>query len=174
MLEPTFAAFPKDPAAKDAAGVPFGCVAQPLAPFTDAPGDGLAEDELEHADAVARCESCFGYISSHCQFLRHHWHCSLCGVLNATPTRYATARRNELPELADAAVELCLGEATAAQPPLCLVLVDASGGEDFLEVARAALHAAVAALCEAAPATLFGIIAFSDTVALHLLSSSVP
>ena len=63
-------------------------------------------------------------------------------------------------------MELRLGEATAAQPPLCLVLVDASGDDDFLEVARAALHAAVAALCEAAPATLFGIIAFSDTVAL--------
>ena len=72
-------------------------------------------------------------------------------------------------------MELRLGEATAAQPPLCLVLVDASGDEDFLEVARAALHAAVAALCEAAPATLFGIIAFSDTVApLHLPSSPVP
>ena len=25
MLEPTFAAFPQDPATKDAAGVPFGC-----------------------------------------------------------------------------------------------------------------------------------------------------
>ena len=36
------------------------------------------------------------------------------------------------------------------------------------------LHAAVVALCEAAPATLFGIIAFSDTVApLHLPSSPV-
>eukprot|EP00964_Phaeocystis_antarctica_P058581 scaffold34763_cov82-Phaeocystis_antarctica.AAC.12 len=171
MLEPTFAAFPQDPATKDAAGVPFGCVAQPLAPFTD---DVLAEDELEHADAVARCETCLGYISSHCQFLRHHWRCSLCGTLSSTPARYTTARRNKLPELADAAVELRLGEATAAQPPLCLVLVDDSGDDDFLEVARAALHAAVAALCESAPATLFGIIAFSDTVALHLLSSSVP
>ena len=172
MLEPTLAAFPRDPATKDAAGVPFGCVAQPLAPFTDYV---LAEDELEHADAVARCDSCFGYISSHCQFLRHHWRCSLCGALNPTPARYATARRDKLPELADAAVELRLGEATAAQPPVCLVLVDASGDEDFLEVARAALHAAVAALCEAAPATLFGIIGFSDTVApLHLPSSPVP
>ena len=107
MLEPTLAAFPRDPATKDAAGVPFGCVAQPLAPFTDYV---LAEDELEHADAVARCDSCFGYISSHCQFLRHHWRCSLCGALNPTPARYATARRDKLPELADAAVELRLGE----------------------------------------------------------------
>ena len=107
MLEPTLAAFPRDPATKDAAGVPFGCVAQPLAPFTDYV---LAEDELEHADAVARCDSCFGYISSHCQFLRHHWRCSLCGALNPTPARYATARRDKLPELAHAAVELRLGD----------------------------------------------------------------
>ena len=80
MLQPTFKAFPQDPASKDAAGVPFGCVAQPLAPFANE-GEVLAEDEVELADVVARCEGCYGYISSYCTFMRSHWRCSLCGVL---------------------------------------------------------------------------------------------
>ena len=75
MLQPTFKAFPQDPASKDAAGVPFGCVAQPLAPFANE-GEVLAEDEVELADVVARCEGCYGYISSYCTFMRSHWRCS--------------------------------------------------------------------------------------------------
>ena len=97
MLQPTFKAFPQDPASKDAAGVPFGCVAQPLAPFANE-GEVLAEDEVELADVVARCEGCYGYISSYCTFMRSHWRCSLCGVLNSMPARYANAQGIEGPK----------------------------------------------------------------------------
>ena len=145
MISPTLATFPLTPSAKDAAGVPFGVIVQPLAPLTDESGDELAEEDLEHVDAVARCESCLGYINPFCAFLRSHWRCALCGTLNHLTPRYAAADdRSSLPELAAAAVELTLGSDASPQPLVCIAMVDVSGGDDaFLETARAGLHAAV-------------------------------
>ena len=93
MLTPTLSAFPDSPSSKEAAGVPFGVIAQPLAPLTDDAGDAIAQNPfLEYADAVARCESCYGYINPYCAFVRqHHWRCSLCGTLNPVTPRYANA-----------------------------------------------------------------------------------
>ena len=176
MISPTLATFPLTPSAKDAAGVPFGVVVQPLAPLTDEAGEEPGEEDLEHVDEVARCESCLGYINPYCAFLRSHWRCALCGTLNQLTKRYAdSGDRTSLPELAEAAVELTLGNDASPQPPVCIAMVDVSGGDDaFLETAKAGLHAAVAALCESAPTTLFGIIEFSDLVGAHLLTSAVP
>ena len=176
MITPTLSVFPLTPSAKDATGVPFGVVVQPLAPLYDEAADEVAEEDLEHVDEVARCESCFAYINPFCAFLRSNWRCSLCGTLNPLTKRYAeSGDRSSLPELAEAAVELTLGNDASPQPPVCIAMVDVSGGDDaFLETARAGLHAAVAALCESAPTTLFGIIEFSDLIGAHLLTSAVP
>ena len=65
-------------AVKDASGLPWGCVVQPLSAQTRfAPGPP--------AEALARCAQCFGYIHWLVRFnTRQQWACTFCGHTNTT------------------------------------------------------------------------------------------
>ena len=90
-------------AVKDASGLPWGCVLQPLSGQTRFAKAAAAE-------SVARCSQCFGYVHWLVRFnARQQWTCSFCEHTNAaapTASRYATpAARQAAPELRAAAYE---------------------------------------------------------------------
>ena len=169
MISSTLSAFPETPIAIADAGIPFGCLVRPLADLGQEPDDEV------FAEDIGRCESCGAYINPYCTILRCDWRCALCGHLTPLDKRYTgLSRRDRPPELQDYIMEVDFaGEhpETAASPPIYVALVDASGGEDFLEVVRASLHAALAALPGDA---LFGLVVFSDTIGAYVLASPRP
>lgn len=163
LLQPSLSHFPDTPATLGDTALPFGVVCQPLAPLDAA--------EQVAAEELARCGGCGAYINAYCTFLRREWRCSLCGHLTALSERYASAaERRELPELVEHAVEAtfadgadgadAIAEGAPSRPPVYLAVVDACGGEDFLEVVRAALHAGLAGLAADA---YFGLLVVGDT-----------
>jgi hypothetical protein len=171
MIAPTVSCFPDCPSVSNDAGVPLGCVVQPLAELNR---DSLSDDAAED---VGRCASCGAYMNPFCGLLRHDWRCSLCGGLTPLGDRYSSVqpgRRDRLQELREDVVEFeFAGDVDDGinTPPVFIAIVDACGGDDFLEVVRAALHAAQAAL----PAdALFGLVVVSDTVGVYLLSAASP
>lgn len=181
MAEATVGRFPPTPAAKESAGLPFGCTVTPL---EGGAGAGLADNppgrDVLCAEAVARCRGCYAYINGYCLFRHMDWTCSLCGEENAIPenSRYAdVGGRSRLPELrAEIAEAPYLDEEPALTNPVYVALVDVAGGEDALDLIRSSVMAALEALD---PGALFGLISFSESVTLHLLggggeSVSVP
>lgn len=98
---------------KDACGLPFSCVLQPLAP----PADGLplfAAAGPAPLATLARCRHCYAYINSFCELTTSSFVCSLCGKptgLGSQPAlrqRYLKQpmARQLLPELACSVYEV--------------------------------------------------------------------
>eukprot|EP00898_Chlorokybus_atmophyticus_P008263 jgi/Chlat1/8438/Chrsp80S07919 len=177
--------FPKHGSLKDEAGLPWGCVVQPFAsipqtssspspsttpPTTTSPATSSLDTEAED---VARCENCYGYISGLCYLEKHMWRCALCDHYSAYPPggRYKPAERFNLPELSQPVVDLQVasedsenaGDAIATRL-VYVAVVDLSCGEDFLELVKSALVAALEAL---APGALFGLVTVARRVGLY-------
>eukprot|EP00658_Telonema_sp_P-2_P076437 TRINITY_DN6688_c0_g2_i1.p1 TRINITY_DN6688_c0_g2~~TRINITY_DN6688_c0_g2_i1.p1 ORF type:complete len:161 (+),score=31.74 TRINITY_DN6688_c0_g2_i1:166-648(+) len=151
---------PQEHELKEATSLPLGLTLTPLA------------RSLQHApislDLLARCEKCFGYISSAAQFDRRRWRCPICAQYNATPSRYATpVLRRELPELAGTCVELEIeGEPESKQlQPLTILVVDVTGDGEYLEMVKAGL---LAALDGIPPSQFVGLVTYSDLSLIHI------
>lgn len=151
------AACPASLLLKDACGIPFSAIVQPLAP----PADGLplcAAAGPAPLALLARCRHCYAYANARCDMTDAGFVCSLCGRetdVSRAPAlrrRYLddpAAARAQLPELACGAYEVdctseyleSLGVLPAAAPisgaPAFLFMLDASGGDEFLELVRA-------------------------------------
>jgi len=136
--------FPSDPSAKEAAGMPFGCVVQPFAESSKA----SAGVPPVSAKMVARCDTCFGYINPFVIFDRKRWRCSFCGKYNPILARYSTPMlRRELPELKSPIFVMDMEDGLAGGPelegggevqaqPIHLIVVDISGTQDYLDLVK--------------------------------------
>ncbi|KAK3249379.1 hypothetical protein CYMTET_41189, partial [Cymbomonas tetramitiformis] len=173
--------FPVTSILKDECGLPFGCVVQPFIKTDKAPADA---SELPSVERVLRCNECFGYTNPYCQFNRYGWTCCLCEGYNEYPSKSPYAKnttRRALPEMSDHLVEFEvdrqeLGEKSddlgqLLQRPVTIALVDLSGGEEFLELVKSALLAALEALPSV---TLFGLVTFSHKLGLYDVQGSIP
>eukprot|EP00958_Prasinococcus_capsulatus_P025539 scaffold4372_cov397-Prasinococcus_capsulatus_cf.AAC.23 len=146
-----------------------------------------AHTSLFKADEVARCEQCYGYINRFCQIARHVWRCSLCDHLNTFDEprveRYSgnggqTPRRH-LPELRDGVVEMQLSEETPDElelddvhsVPVYIAVVDLASNEEFLELVKSSLLAALEAM---GPLARFGLITVSHKIGLYDVQGKVP
>ncbi|KAJ9517351.1 hypothetical protein QJQ45_016723 [Haematococcus lacustris] len=178
MMQLTLGRFPATAAVKEATGLPFSAVVQPLAPIPKTPN----EEELPFGH-VPRCASCYAYINRYCNLNATTWQCAVCtrinDIRNTCRKRYAGTLAL-LPELRSEVFECVMDATLPASPspqgdaqgpcPVYLALVDVSGDEDFLEVVRSGLLAALEVL---PPYTQFGLITFSNKVGLHDLRSGV-
>ena len=182
MLRPSLRRTPETASVKESAGLPWGCVLQPLAPAVDTACADTDKYDAIGAEEVPRCTECFGYISAYCMFERKAWICCLCGCKNELPLRYASASaRAGLAEMQRGIVDLleeCIEvddvHATELRPeerPAFVAVVDVSGSEDFVEVARTGILALLEAL---PPSALFGLVTFSSTVGVFDLRSAFP
>lgn len=173
--------FPLDEKSRDDSGIPWGCVVQPFS------REEVLEDtsELPLADEIARCDQCFAYINGFCTLERVSWRCSLCDAVNyfadASYKRYGNRKKvSELPELSSSFVELDVNTKSTRDKhdtdededeeyvrdtyfdrPVYIAMVDATGQDDFLELVKSALTAALEALN---PDSLFGLVTFGPKV----------
>ncbi|GAX84626.1 hypothetical protein CEUSTIGMA_g12047.t1 [Chlamydomonas eustigma] len=181
--------FPVNGHLKEKCGLPFSTVIQPFSDM-DVP-EAVKQQAPPLLDDVVRCHQCHAYINCYCNFSAASWSCSLCGRANKfksyMQSRYQVAPEKlcKLPEAAALAYEAVVGEpvrihvdqkGVSGPAPVYLALVDVGssglgGGPEFIELVRSALEAALEAL---PPCALFGLITFSDKLALHDLRSSSP
>jgi hypothetical protein len=141
---------------KDACGIPFSLIVQPLAPPPDPLPLHAAAGPAPLA-LLARCRHCYAYVNAHCAITNSGFRCSLCGKATdfgsqaALRQRYLNQAmaRELLPELACPVYEVDCGGADEAAlaaggaggggpgeqgAPAYIALVDAASDEDFLEL----------------------------------------
>ncbi|KAL3689756.1 hypothetical protein R1sor_016065 [Riccia sorocarpa] len=170
---------PSDSELQEGCGLPWGATITPFAAVDEndhQPVHGL------HAEDLPRCESCYAYINVLCEVERWSWTCALCGNLNGLSNEMADRyerRSSSYPELSSSLVDFDFDEeedgTNSGQDfqgrPVFVAAVDLSASEDFLELVKSALLAALEAI---SPGSLFGLVTFSHKIGLYDIQGAVP
>ncbi|KAK9062379.1 hypothetical protein SSX86_019565 [Deinandra increscens subsp. villosa] len=171
----TVSRFPADPDALDSSGMLWGAAVTPFA-ATDENGNSPIYGSNGHL--IPRCDSCWGYYNTYCEQERWAWTCSLCGTLNALSTdaiaRYSLP--NSAPENISSFIDLELPlegseEEDIQARPVYVAAVDLASSEEFIELTKSALLAALEAL---APGSLFGLATISHKIGLYDVQGPIP
>ncbi|XAR60149.1 hypothetical protein NMG60_11033403 [Bertholletia excelsa] len=171
----TVARFPIDSDALESSGLPWGLTLTPFAP-KDEHGNSPVYGSEGHL--LPRCENCWAYYNTYCEQEQWAWTCSLCGTLNGLSSQ-AIARYSlpqSCPETISSFIDLELPmegyeEETMQARPVYVAAVDLSSSEEFLELIKSALLAALEAL---GPGSLFGLVTFSHKIGLYDVQGPVP
>ncbi|AQK43588.1 sec23/sec24 transport family protein [Zea mays] len=174
----SLACFPSDPALHAACGMPWGVA---ITPFSATDERGFPPATGTEGHLLPRCQSCFAYFNLLCPLDRWSWNCAICGAENDlsadAAARYARDGGHDPPEMRSAFVDLLLpveeGEAAAAAAPtpVYVAAIDLSSSEEFLELVKSALQAALEALL---PGSLFGLLTFSSKIGLYDVQGPIP
>ncbi|TVU14632.1 hypothetical protein EJB05_38110 [Eragrostis curvula] len=175
-VRPSLACFPAEPALHDSCAMPWGVA---VTPFAAADERGTPPATGDEGHLLPRCESCFAYFSILCPLNRWSWTCAVCSVDNDLPAdtaaRYALDGAHDPPEMRSAFVDLLLpgeeDEPAAAPTPVYVAAIDLSSSEEFLELVKSALLAALEAL---SPGSLFGLFTFSSKIGLYDVQGPIP
>ncbi|KAK4771985.1 hypothetical protein SAY86_013760 [Trapa natans] len=170
----TISRFPIDADAQESSGIPWGIT---VAPFASKDENGRAPTYGSDGHLLPRCENCWAYFNTYCELDQWAWTCSLCGTLNGL-TSQAIARYSlpqSCPEMMSSFIDLELPveglEAAIQARPVYVAAVDLSSSEEFLELTKSALLAALEAL---GPGSLFGLATFSHKFGLYDVQGPVP
>lgn len=167
--------YPTDQDFQETSGIPWGIT---VTPFSTKDENGNPPVYGSHGHLLPRCENCWAYFNSYCELDQWAWNCSLCGTLNGL-TNEAIARYSQpqsCPEMTSSFIDLELnvegaeGEMMQARP-VYVAAIDLSSSEEFLELTKSALLAALEAL---GPGALFGIATFSHKVGLYDVQGPIP
>ncbi|KAL5213982.1 hypothetical protein ABZP36_003134 [Zizania latifolia] len=172
----SLACFPSEAALHESSGIPWGVTVTPFS-AVDERGSPPATGAEGHL--LPRCESCFAYFSTLCPLHRWSWSCAICSADNDlspdASARYARDGVHDPPEMRSAFVDLLLpekdGEAAATTTPVYVAAVDLSSSEEFLELVKSALLAALEAV---SPGSLFGLLTFSSKIGLYDVQGPIP
>ncbi|KAE9461393.1 hypothetical protein C3L33_06722, partial [Rhododendron williamsianum] len=172
----TVGRFPIDSDALESSGVPWGVT---LTPFAARDENGNPPLYGSDGHLLPRCENCWAYYNTFCgEQEQWAWTCSLCGTLNGLPSEAVSrySRPQSCPENTSSFVDLELpmegNEEEAMQArPVYVAAVDLSSSEEFLELIKSALLAALEAL---GPGSLFGLATFSHKIGLYDVQGPVP
>ncbi|KAL7173963.1 hypothetical protein ACSBR2_033257 [Camellia fascicularis] len=171
----TVARFPMDPDALESSGLPWGVTITPFGAKDESGNPPLYGSD---GHLLPRCENCWAYYNTYCEQEQWAWTCSLCGTLNGlssqTISRYSLP--DSCPENISSFIDLELPmegyEEEAMQAhPVYVAAVDLSSSEEFLELIKSALLAALEAL---GPGSLFGLATFSHKIGLYDVQGPVP
>ncbi|GFZ17772.1 sec23/sec24 transport family protein [Actinidia rufa] len=171
----TVARFPMDSDAVESSGLPWGVTMTPFA-AKDENGNPPAYGSDGHL--LPRCDNCWAYYNTFCEQEQWAWTCSLCGTLNglSSDAIHRYSRPQSCPENISSFIDLELPmegyeeEAMQARP-VYVAAVDLSSSEEFLELVKSALLAALEAL---GPGSLFGLATFSHKIGLYDVQGPVP
>ncbi|XP_072970567.1 protein transport protein SEC23 D-like isoform X2 [Typha angustifolia] len=174
-VRPTISRFPVDSELQESCGLPWGVV---VAPFSSADELGNRPLHGKEGHLLPRCENCYGYFNTYCELDQWSWTCVLCGALNGLSTiaidRYSQAR--SCPEMCSSFIDLEIPvegserEGMLARP-VYVAAVDLSSSDEFLELVKSSLLAALEAL---APGSLFGLVTFSHKIGLYDVQGPLP
>lgn len=172
-VRPTMARFPGDPAEQEACGVPWGLT---LTPFAAKDENDIPPVYGSSGELLPRCENCWAYYNTYCEQDQWSWDCSLCGTANGL-TSESIARYSGPQTCAENSssfidLELPLeGYEDMEARPVYVAAVDLSSSEEFLELTKSALLAALEAL---GPGSLFGLATFSHKIGLYDVQGPIP
>ncbi|KAJ4980050.1 hypothetical protein NE237_010830 [Protea cynaroides] len=171
----TVSRFPMDADAQEAGGLPWGVTVTPFA-TVDERGEPPAYGSDGHL--LPRCENCWAYFNTHCELEQWAWSCSLCGALNGLSSEAVTRYSQPLAcaEMRSTFIDLELpvdgpGEEPMQARPVYVAAVDLSSSEEFLELIKSAVLAALEAL---GPGSLFGLATFSHKIGLYDVQGPIP
>ncbi|KAI5064713.1 hypothetical protein GOP47_0019408 [Adiantum capillus-veneris] len=168
---------PVDPKMQDGSGVPWGAA---LTPFSAHDEKGIAPVFLPFdASHLPRCDTCYAYLSSLCEIEQYSWRCAVCDSVNslseADSLRYSSPQN--CPELSSSFIDMQIPEGKPCSKddfqgqPVFVAAVDLSASEEFLELIKSALLAALEAL---EPGVLFGLATFSHKIGLYDIQGPIP
>ncbi|XP_010931127.1 protein transport protein SEC23 D isoform X1 [Elaeis guineensis] len=167
--------FPADAEAQESCGIPWALT---VTPFSAVDEHGKPPECGSDGHLLPRCENCWAYFNTHCELDHWSWSCALCGSLNGL-TSEAVDRYSQpqaCAELRSAFIDLEIpvegsaGDAMRARP-VYVAAVDLSSSEEFLELIKSALLAALEAL---SPGSLFGLVTFSHKIGLYDVQGAIP
>ncbi|KAK6936224.1 Sec23/Sec24, helical domain [Dillenia turbinata] len=171
----TVSRFPIDADAQEASGIPWGVTVTPFATKDENDNPPVYGSD---GHLLPRCENCLAYFNTFCELDQWAWTCCLCGTFNGLSSqaiaRYSVPR--SCPEMMSSFFDLELPleeseeEVTHAYP-VYVAAVDLSSSEEFLELTKSALLAALEAL---GPGSLFGLATFSHKLGLYDVQGPVP
>ncbi|KAL6841473.1 hypothetical protein ACP4OV_028616 [Aristida adscensionis] len=173
----TVSRFPCVPEALESCAVQWGAA---VTPFAARDERGQAPATGAGGDRVPRCEHCWAYICNYCDLERWGWSCALCGTLNGFDDDAARRfqRPDACPELNASFVDLEIpvddaegGGGPVQARPVYVAAVDLACSEEFLELIKSALLAALEALI---PGSLFGLMTFSHKIGLYDVQGPIP
>ncbi|OIW08495.1 hypothetical protein TanjilG_03171 [Lupinus angustifolius] len=173
----TVSRFPIDTDAREGSGLLWGVTVNPFAAVDE---NGQSPAYGSGGDLLPRCENCYAYFNTFCELEQWAWSCSLCGTLNGLSSdaieRYS--RPQSCAEMMSSFVDLELpqeesvdGGGAMQACPVYVAAVDLSSSEEFLELTKSALLAALEAL---APGSLFGLATFSHKLGLYDVQGPIP
>ncbi|KAM7496929.1 hypothetical protein LguiA_021343 [Lonicera macranthoides] len=171
----TMTRFAADADAQEASGLPWGVT---LTPFAAKDENGNPPVYGSDGDLLPRCENCWAYYNTYCDQEQWAWTCSLCGTLNGLSSQ--SVARYSLPqscaENMSSFIDLELpmegsDEEAMQARPVYVAAVDLSSSEEFLELVKSALLAALEAL---GPGSLFGLATFSHKIGLYDVQGPIP
>ncbi|OAY38211.1 protein transport protein SEC24 [Manihot esculenta] len=171
----TVSRFPMDQDAQESSGLPWGVT---VTPFAAKDENGQPPTYGSDGDLLPRCENCYAYFNTYCELDQWAWTCALCGTLNGLTSR-AIARYSHpqsCAEMMSSFIDLELPiegseEEMMQARPVYVAAVDLSSSEEFLELTKSALQAALEAL---APGALFGLATFSHKLGLYDVQGPIP
>ncbi|XP_062016744.1 protein transport protein SEC23 D [Rosa rugosa] len=170
----TVSRFPIDAGAHENSGIPWGLT---VTPFATKDENGQPPAYGSGGQLLPRCENCWAYFNSYCELDQWSWNCALCGNPQGLSSE-AIARYSQpqsCPEMISSFVDLELPveeSDEAMQPrPVYVAAIDLSSSEEFLELTKSALLAALEAL---GPGSLFGLATFSHKLGLYDVQGPIP
>ncbi|KAL8138195.1 hypothetical protein V2J09_004196 [Rumex salicifolius] len=171
----TVSRFPIDPDAQDSSGLPWGLT---VSPFSGVDENGIPPANGSHGQLLPRCENCWAYFNTYCELEQWSWSCCLCGTLNGLSSE-AIARYSHpqsCAEMSSSFIDLEMPiegyeEEVMQARPVYVAAVDLSSSEEFLELTKSGLLAALEAL---APGSLFGLATFSHKLGLYDVQGPIP
>ncbi|XP_065867015.1 protein transport protein SEC23 D isoform X2 [Euphorbia lathyris] len=171
----TVSRFPMEQGAQETSGLPWGVT---VTPFASKDENGQLPAYGSDGHLLPRCENCYAYFNTYCELDQWAWTCSLCGTLNGLTSR-AIARYSHpqsCAEMMSSFIDLELPlegseEETMQACPVYVAAVDLSSSEEFLELTKSALQAALEAL---PPGALFGLATFSHKIGLYDVQGPIP
>ncbi|XP_028773087.1 protein transport protein sec24 isoform X1 [Neltuma alba] len=167
--------FPIDPDAQEGSGLPWGVT---VTPFAAKDENGQAPVYGSDGHLLPRCENCWAYFNTYCELEQWSWSCSLCGTLNGLSSKAITrySHPQSCAEMMSSFIDLELPEESSEDAvmqarPVYVAAVDLSASEEFLDLIKSALLAALEAL---APGSLFGLATFSHKLGLYDVQGPIP
>ncbi|ONK71291.1 uncharacterized protein A4U43_C04F6960 [Asparagus officinalis] len=169
----TLSRFPVDQESLESSGLPWGVT---VTPFAQADEHGTSPAYGGDGDLLPRCEDCWAYFNSYCELEQWAWTCSLCGALNGLTSRSIEkySQPQSCAEMLSSFVdlEIPVEESEGMQArPVYVAAVDLSSSEEFLELIKSSLLAALEAL---GPGSLFGLVAFSHKIGIYDIQGPIP
>ncbi|XP_020092690.1 protein transport protein Sec24-like At3g07100 isoform X1 [Ananas comosus] len=176
-VRPTVARFPVDADAQESCGLPWGAAVTPFSPSDERGAPPVAGSG---GHLLPRCDHCWAYFNTYCDLEQWAWTCALCGTLNGLTSDALRrfSRPDDCPELSSSFVDLDLpvdgteeGNVQVQARPVYVAAVDLCSSEEFLELIKSSLLAALEALV---PGSLFGLVTFSHKIGLYDVQGPIP